>query len=87
MLHRCHKPPKQSDLQRLVDDFNTRYPVGSQVILRTDSGERDTRVIHAAEVMGGHSAVAWFDGIRGAYSIEDDRVRPWFAPEPCDAVA
>lgn len=62
-------------LTKIVDDFNKRYPVGSQVVLRKDTGLLVTFVRAPAEVLGGHSAVAWFEGVRGCYSIEDDRVK------------
>jgi hypothetical protein len=61
-------------LQKIITEFNTAYPVGTDVILRKDSGEIETRVRdHARELCG--SAVAWFVGVSGAYSIEDNRVR------------
>lgn len=63
-------------LQKLVDTFNKKYPVGTLVMLRTDSGEIETTVMSPAFVFCGHSAVAHFHGISGCYSIEDKRVRP-----------
>jgi hypothetical protein len=59
----------------MVDEFNALYPVGSLVILRTDSGPKEVVVRARAEILGGHSAVGWFEGISGCYDIED-RVRP-----------
>ena len=69
------KRPSTKKLQAIVDDFNQRFPVGSDVILRKDTGEIETRVRAPAEILGGHSAVGWFVGVAGCYSIED-RVRP-----------
>jgi hypothetical protein len=72
-----YKPPKQpsrAHLQRIVDRFNRSFPVGSRVILRKDTGEVETTVKAPAEVLSGHSAVGWFEGVRGCYSIEDNRV-------------
>ena len=44
------------------------------MILRKDSGEVVTTITHPAEVLMGHTAVGWFEGVSGCYSI-DDRVR------------
>ena len=71
----AHKRPNQRKLQQLVDDFNRLYPVGAEVILRKDTERIRTTVEHPAEIFGGHSAVAWFAGVRGAYAI-DGRVSP-----------
>ena len=62
--------PSLAKLQQAVAVFNEAFPVGSKVKLRTDSGEVQTTVVAPAEVLGEHSAVGWFDGIRGCYSIE-----------------
>lgn len=69
-----HRPPSAAQLKKSVDKFNATFPVGTEVILRKDSGEVKTKVRAPAEVMGGHSAVGWFEGVSGAYSIEPNRV-------------
>lgn len=69
------KRPNQRKLQQLVDDFNRLFPVGTEVMLRKDTERVRTTVTHPAEILGGHSAVAWFDGVRGCYAI-DGRVSP-----------
>lgn len=63
-------------LERIVSDFNESFPVGTQVRLRKDTGWIDTAVRGEATILGGHSAVACFEGVSGAYSIEDGRVSP-----------
>lgn len=66
----------KAQLARLVDEFNEKFPVGTQVMLRTDAnGEITTTVRGAAIVLEGHSAIAWFVGVSGGYSIEGARVR------------
>jgi hypothetical protein len=71
---------KLSELQRAVDHFNTDFPVGSKVLLRRDNGDDlETEVIGAAEVLQGHSAVAWFEGITGCHDIVG-RVRHYESP-------
>ena len=72
---RLPKRKSVRELQRIVDKFNERFPVGTKLVLRKDSGEVETEVRAPAEVMGGHSAVGWFEGVSGAYSIEDQRIR------------
>ncbi len=68
------KPPSAKKLKQIVDEFNGRFPVGTKVILRKDSGEIETAVKAPAEILGGHSAVGWFEGVSGCYVI-DGRVR------------
>ena len=79
-LEKCqsqmNRPRKRTEkaLAAIVEHFNRCYPVGTRVILRKDTGEVETSVRYPAQVLSGHSAVAWFDGVSGAYSIEDERV-------------
>lgn len=57
--------------QQIVDHFNQDFPVGTPVILQTDSGARATRVRHPAYLMNGSGTpVAFFVGIAGCYAIE-----------------
>lgn len=67
--------PSRSKLDSIVRTFNRLYPVGTPVILRRDRGEVTTRVKHPAQLLEAHTAVAWFDGLAGCHSIENDRVR------------
>lgn len=70
------KPSKMELKERLVEDFNILYPVGSKVLLMRDFGNYEERVVRGeAYILGGHTAVAFFEGISGCFSIED-RIRP-----------
>lgn len=61
--------------QRKVDDWNARYPVGQAVTVRRDNGESVTTTTRSeAELLSGHSAVVWLEGISGCYLLE--RVTP-----------
>lgn len=71
-----------SKLNRLVNDFNARHPVGSWIVLVKHDGPVRVRVRAPAEILNQSSAVGWFEGVSGAYSIEGDRV--WPAPELLD---
>ena len=69
------EPKSAEQLQKAVKDFNRDFPVGTPVILRKDFGkEVKTKVAGIAFVLGGHSAMAFFEGVSGCYSI-DGRVR------------
>ena len=60
------------NLQRLCDNFNKLYPVGTEVLLNQDSHETatKTKVREKAFVLSGHSAVAFFEGVSGCYLID-----------------
>ncbi len=61
--------------EKIAKDWNEKHPVGTEVIVRMDDGtEVRTKTTHEATVLGGHTAVAWLEGIRGCYNLE--RVRP-----------
>ena len=65
--------PKQA--QRQVDRWNERYPVGQAVTVRRDNGATiTTKTRSPAELLSGHSAVVWLDGISGCYLL--NRVTP-----------
>jgi hypothetical protein len=67
--------PSTAALQEQCDRFNARYPVGQKVTVRKDDGEGVSTVTRSkAEVLSGHSAVIWLDGISGCYLL--DRVTP-----------
>ena len=74
-INKMYIQPSKKKLEKLVKVFNNNFPVGTKVILRKDSGEIMTTVQQTAVMLGGHSPVAWFAGVSGAYSIEDNRVR------------
>jgi hypothetical protein len=50
--------------------FNKKHPVGASVVVVKDAGEKiETKVRYPAEIMGGHTAVVWLNGISGAYAL------------------
>lgn len=59
--------------QALVDEFNRVHAIGAAVILTKDTGEVRTKTRSAAQVLSGHSAVVWLEGVAGCYAL--DRVR------------
>ena len=67
--------PNVASLQRQCDTFNAKHPVGTEVCVNLDSGEvAYTKTRSSAEVLSGHSAVIWLEGVRGCYLL--DRVAP-----------
>lgn len=74
------RPPSPAALQRQCNQFNDRYPIGQAVTLRKDSGEGiSTKTRSEAEVLSGHSAVIWLEGVSGCYLL--DRVTPMVGAE------
>lgn len=63
--------PNLKKLQKECDDFNEKYPVGTEVLLKKDFVDEPvkTSVRHEAYVLSGHSAVAFFNGVSGCYAI------------------
>lgn len=57
--------------QKACDDFNKKYPVGTEVMLKKDFIDEPikTKVKSEAWVMSGHTAVAFFDGVSGCYDV------------------
>ena len=67
------RPARKSaaQLQAACDKFNSAHQVGASVSVKLDSGEvRETVTNSEAQVMGGHSAVIWLDGVSGCYDLE-----------------
>lgn len=58
-------------LQQQVDAWNRAHQVGTPVIVTKDRGEQiETKTTSEAQVLGGHSAVIWLEGISGCYALE-----------------
>jgi len=65
------KTPEQ--LQAQCDAWNARHPEGTQIAFENIRGQGAThkgKTTSEAQVMGGHSAVIWFDGKAGAVSLD-----------------
>lgn len=64
-----------AELQRRCDAFNDQCPIGGAVVVRKDDGQYvATKTRSQAQVLSGHTAVVWLDGISGCYLL--DRVTP-----------
>jgi len=59
-------------LQQQVADFNEKVKPGDTVKMRRDTSSpwENVTVRHPATILGGHSAVAWFNEVRGCYSLD-----------------
>lgn len=70
-----YKKPNTKKLQAQCDAFNEACPVGGRVKVELDGGEvRETVTTSEAQILSGHSAVVWLEGISGCYLL--DRVTP-----------
>lgn len=73
MKQRERKSLKQLEAQ--VNDWNAKYPVGTEVDLEDGFGKRPrTRTRTPAQVLSGHSAVVWLEGVSGCWHL--DFVKP-----------
>ncbi|AYM76947.1 hypothetical protein D9M09_14925 [Janthinobacterium agaricidamnosum] len=58
-------------LQAACEKFNAAHQVGAAVSVELDSGEiRETVTVSEAQVLSGHTAVIWLDGVSGCYDLE-----------------
>lgn len=61
--------------QKDCDAWNAKHPVGTQVKVKRDTSEITlTKTRSGAEMLSGHTAVIWLEGISGCYML--DRVSP-----------
>lgn len=66
-----HRPPSAAQLQAACDKFNAVHPVGAAVSVQLDGGEvRETITTSPAQVLSGHSAVIWLQGVSGCYLLD-----------------
>jgi hypothetical protein len=66
------RQPKLAKLQAQCDAFNALHPVGTRVTLKKDFVREpfETRTRSEAQVLSGHSAVIWLDGVTGCYALD-----------------
>lgn len=69
------KKTSKKELQKQVDQFNSTYGIGCRVYLKQGDGKVIPVTIKSqASILGGHTAVAWFNEVASCYSI--DSVNP-----------
>ena len=57
--------------QQKVDAWNKRYAIGQAVAVRRGEGQvLRTRTRSSAQLLSGHTAVIWVDGIAGCYLLD-----------------
>lgn len=60
--------------QKDCDTWNAKHQIGAPVNVRMDNGETTRTVTRSkAEMLSGHTAVIWLEGISGCYML--DRVK------------
>ena len=58
-------------MESKVELFNQKHPIGSKVTVVKDLGEKfETKVRYPAEILSGHTAVVWLEGISGCYCLD-----------------
>jgi hypothetical protein len=58
---------KAQKLQAQCDEFNATTKIGDEVLVKKDNGQNViTRTSTEAQVLSGHTAVIWLEGISGA---------------------
>jgi hypothetical protein len=66
--------PSRAAEERDVREWNRKYPVGTTVeVLKDDGARHRGKTLWPASMMGERVAVAWVEGISGAYRL--NRVR------------
>lgn len=74
------RQPSPKKLQAEADRFNKRFPVGAKVLAWTghmgDGPGKPGTVKAPAYVLGGHTAVASIDGVRGCVAVSHIAAAP-----------
>lgn len=67
-----HKKLNMKKLQAECNAFNKASPVGSPVYVKLDGKDAPfaTTTRSEAQVLSGHSAVIWLDGVSGCYLLD-----------------
>lgn len=67
-----YKKPNIKQLQAACDAFNAKVSVGGRVRVTLDGIDepRDTVTRSEAQILGGHTAVVWMEGVSGCYDLE-----------------
>ena len=61
----------QESMQGRCDVFNKKHPVGSDVTVILDFGQqKETTIKYPAQILSGHTAVVWLNGISGCYLLD-----------------
>lgn len=72
---------KTKRMERIVEDFNQKAPIGTTVRYFPISGQefrheyRDRKVKYPAEILSGHTPVVWLEGERGCVAVENCKIR------------
>lgn len=62
---------RQKSPQKIIDDWNAKYPAGTIVDLIRDNGKTKRTITRSkAHLLSGHTAVIWLEGVTGCYALE-----------------
>lgn len=72
-MNQRKSPPTQQQLERAVEQWNAKHPVGTVCrywrMVREGEPSGSGPVKHPATVLGGHTAVAWIEGCVGCIAL------------------
>jgi hypothetical protein len=70
------KRPTIKEQQQACEIWNLKHPVGCDVTVEMDSGEiLATKTRSVAQMLSGHTAVIYLDGISGCYLLSRVRAK------------
>lgn len=86
ITHRARRI-QAAKLKKTCDDWNAAHPVGTAVMVKLDGQDEPvaTTTRSTAQILSGHSAVIWLDGISGCYLLT--HVRAAATPQERSAAA
>lgn len=62
---------EQARAEKMVREWNEKHGVGQGVIVQRDDGTATrTTTRSEAQVLGGHTAVIWLEGIAGCFALD-----------------
>ena len=70
------KPLTQEEMQKIADDWNAKYPVGTPVIINRGSQDFHTKTRSGADLMEGFpTPIIYVEGVNGCYPLDWVRLK------------
>ncbi|MEJ7807053.1 MAG: hypothetical protein WKG03_14160 [Telluria sp.] len=70
-MNKSYRPPSREALQAQCDAFNFDCSIGGRVAVKIDGKDKPfiTTTRTGAQILSGHTAVVWLDGVSGCYCL------------------